>query len=96
LFCLINDIQKKFVIPLNLIVDEKVLSYIGERLRGYKRSLQVKHIKEGTTKEKLYALPRAESGNSEGLMRPYGVGDTMWSGFMDLCFSDKFQVSLSI
>ena len=85
--------QKKFVIPLNLAVDEKVLSYIRERLRGYKRSLRVKYIKEGTTKEELYALPAAESGNTTGLKRPCGVGDTMWFGFVDLCFSEKFQVS---
>lgn len=51
----------------------------------------MKYIKEGTTKEELYALPVAESGNSEGLKCPYGVGDTMWFGFIDLYFSEKFQ-----
>ena len=83
------------MLPSNRTVDEKVLSSIGESLRGYKRSLRMKYIKEGTTKEEVYALPAAESGNSEGLTRPYGVGDTMWYGFVDLCFSDKFQVSLT-
>ena len=87
--------QKKFVLPSNPIIYEKVLSFIGESLRSYKHSLRVKYIKEGTTKEELYALPAAELGNSEGLTCPYGVGDTMWYGFVDLCFSDKFQVSLT-
>jgi len=47
----------------------------------------MKYIKEGTTKAELYALPAAESRNSEGLKRPYGVGDTMWFGFINLYFS---------
>ena len=59
------------MLPSNRTVDEKVLSSFGESLRGYKRSLQVKYVKEGTTKEDLYALPAAESENSEGLTRPY-------------------------
>ena len=85
--------QKKFVMPATQSVDEKVLSAVGERVRGYKRYLRMKYIKEGTTKEELYALPAAESGNTTSLKRPCGVGDTMWFGFVDLCFSEKFQVS---
>ena len=81
------------MIPSTQQVDEKVLSSIGERLRGCKRSMRMKYIKEGTTKEELYALPAAESGNSEGLKLPYRVGNTMWFEFIDLCFSEKFQVS---
>ena len=43
--------------PSNASVDSKVLSFVREKLRGYKRSLRVKYIKENTTREKLYALP---------------------------------------
>ena len=68
--------QKKFVMPATQSVHEKVLSAVGERVRGYKRYLRMKYIKEGTTKEELYALPAAESGNTTGLKRPYGVGDS--------------------
>jgi len=52
------------VLPSNPVVDEKVPSSIGESLRGCKRSLWVKYIKEGTSKEELDALPVTESGNS--------------------------------
>ena len=78
---------------MNLAVDEKVLSRIAERLRGYKCSLQVKYIKEGTTKEELHALPAAKSGNSKGLMRPYGVGDTMWFDLWTYVFQTSFRLA---
>ena len=85
--------QKKFMLPSNALVDSKVLSSIGDRLRGYKRSLRVKYIKKDTTKEQLYALPLPESAKENEITRPKGVGDPMWFGFVDLCFSDKFKVS---
>ena len=75
------------MMPATQSVDEKVLSAVGERVRGYKRYLRIKYIKKGTTKKELYALPLAESGNTTGLKHPCGVGDTMWFGFVDLCFS---------
>ena len=58
---LFPKLQKKFMLSSNALVDSKVLSSIGERLRGYKRSLRVKYIKEDTTKEQLYSLPLPES-----------------------------------
>jgi len=79
--------------PATQSIDEKDLSGVGERVTAHKRYLRMKYIKEGITKEELYALPEAESGNTIGLKRPCGVGDTMWFGFVDLCFSEKFQVS---
>ena len=81
------------MIPATQLVDEKVMSSVGERVRGYKRSLRMKYIKANTTKEELYALPVAESENTKGLKRPCGVSYAMWFGFVDLCFSEKFQVS---
>jgi len=81
------------MMPATQSVYEKVLSAVGERVRGYKRYLRMKYIKEDTTKEELYALPAAESGNTTGLKRPCGVDDTMWFEFVELCFSKKFQVS---
>ena len=53
----------------------------------------MKYIKKNTTKEELYALPAVESGNTEGLKRPCAVSDAMWFGYVDLYFSEKFQVS---
>jgi len=80
------------MLPSSALVDSKVLSSVRERLRGYKRSLRVKYITKDTTKEQLYALPLPESAKDNELARPKGVGDSMWFGFVDLCFSDQFKV----
>ena len=80
------------MLPSSALVNSKVLSFIGEKLRRYKRSLRVKYIKKDTTKEQLYALPLPESAKDNELARSKGVGDSMWFGFMDLCFSDQFKV----
>ena len=58
----------------------------------YKHSLRVKYIKKDNTKEQLYVLPLPKFVKDNELARPKGVGDPMWSGFMDLYFSDQFKV----
>jgi len=80
------------MLPSSALVNSKVLSFIGEKLRRYKRSLRVKYIKKDTTKEQLYALPMPESAKDNELACPNGLGDSMWFGFVDLCFSDQFKV----
>jgi len=80
------------MLPSNALVDSKVLSYVGERLRGYKRSLRVTYIKPDTTKEQLYTLPLPKSANDNEHARPKGVGDSKWFGFVELYFFDKFKV----
>ena len=85
-----------FLLPSNASVDWKVLSFVGEKLRGHKRSLRVKYIKENTTREELYALLMAESSNGKELTRSKGVGDPMWVGFVNLCFSEQFKVIVDI
>ena len=80
------------MLPSNASIDSKVWSFVGEKLRGYKRSLRVNYINENTTKEELYVLPMAKSSNGEELTRPKGLGDPMWFEFVDLCFSEKFKV----
>ena len=82
--------------PSNASVDSKVLSFVREKLRGYKRSLRVKYIMENTTREELYALPMLESSNGKLITRSKGVGDPMWVGFVDLCFSEQFKVIADI
>ena len=44
----------------NALVDSKVLSSVGKKLRGYKWLLRMKYIKKDTTSEQLYALPSPE------------------------------------
>jgi len=76
------------MLPSSALVDLKVLGSVRERLRGYKHCLRVKYIKKDTTKEQLYALPLRESAKDNELARPKRVGDSMWFGFVDLCFSN--------
>ncbi|RAL50382.1 hypothetical protein DM860_017663 [Cuscuta australis] len=88
---ILEYIKKKFVLPSTDSVQDKILSTIGERLRGYKRFLQKKYIQKGTTKEDLYNLPIVESSANEGLVRPREVDDAMWAGFVTLSFSPEFE-----
>lgn len=73
-------------------VNQKVFSFVGDKLRGYKRFLRVKYIKEGITKEELYRLLVGQLLDLEIFIRSKGVYDTMWFGFVDMCFLEKFQV----
>ncbi|VFQ86558.1 unnamed protein product [Cuscuta campestris] len=88
---ILDYIKKKFVLPSTDSAKDKILSTIGERLRGYKHSLRQKYIQKGTTKEDLYNLPISKSGGNEGLVRPKDVDDAMWAGFVTLSFSPGFE-----
>ncbi|VFQ79494.1 unnamed protein product [Cuscuta campestris] len=90
---ILEFIKKKFVLPSTDSVQDKILSTVGERLRGYKRTLRKKYIQKGTTKEDLYNIPLAESGANEGLVRPREVDDAMWAGFVTLSFSPDVENS---
>ena len=56
----------------------------------------MKYIKKDTTKEQLYAFPLPGFAKENDITLPKGVGNSMWFGFMDLCFFDKFKVSVII
>ncbi|RAL42503.1 hypothetical protein DM860_011121 [Cuscuta australis] len=88
---ILEYLKKKFVIPSTNSVQDKILSSVGERLRGYKRYLRQKYITKGITKDELYNLPLRESNVTDGLTRPIGVDDAMWAGFVTLSFSQEFE-----
>ncbi|VFQ85744.1 unnamed protein product [Cuscuta campestris] len=88
---ILEYLKKKFVIPSTNSVQDKILSSVGERLRGYKRYLRQKYITKGITKDELYNLPLRESNITDGLTRPIGVDDAMWAGFVTLSFSQEFE-----
>ena len=73
------------MLPDGVQVNQKIVKYVGEKVRGFKYSLRCKYVEEGTTKEALYNLKNS--------MRPPVVGDQMWVGLVDYFFLDKFQVS---
>lgn len=64
-------------------VNHKVLSAVGEKVRGYRYSLRCKYVKEDTTKEALYHLDISKHRSN--------ISDQMWVGLVDHFFSDKFQ-----
>ena len=72
------------MLPDGAEVNRKILSTVGEKVRGYKYSLRCKYVKEDTTKEALYHLDISK--------RPSNISDQMWVGLVDHFFSDKFQV----
>jgi len=84
------------MLPSNALVDSKILCSVGERLRGYKQSLTVKYIMKDITEEQVYALPLPEFVKENEITCLKGVGDPMWFGFVDLCFSSKFKIRVII
>lgn len=64
-------------------MNHKVLSAVGEKVRGYRYSLRCKYVKEDTTKEALYHLDISKHRSN--------ISDQMWVGLVDHFFSDKFQ-----
>ena len=44
----------------------------------------------------MYALSLPEFAKENEITGPKEVGDPMWFGFVDLCFSDNFKVRVII
>ena len=74
------------MLPDGVEVNHKILSAVGEKVRGYKYSLRCKYVKEDSTKEALYHLDISK--------HPSNISDQMWVGLVDHFFSDKFQVGI--
>ncbi|KAJ8446989.1 hypothetical protein Cgig2_006617 [Carnegiea gigantea] len=82
----INEEEEVFMLPDGVELNRKVLSAVGEKVRGYKFSLRCKYVKEDTTKEALYHLDITKHQSN--------ISDQMWVGLVDYFFLDKFQIVL--
>ena len=71
-----------FMLPDGVEVNHKILSAVGEKVRGYKYSLRCKYVKEDSTKDSTTNILDISK-------RPSNISDHMWVGLVPL-FSDKF------